>query len=90
MIVRVPPEEDPHIDLYDEDDFQMIVMDWEHKMGGDTFLDHYHSGGTNKPPSILINGLGNFELVLGNNETSAKLPLATYTVKQVTLQTRGP
>lgn len=83
--MRVPPEEDPHKDLYDEDDFQVIIMDWEHKMGGDTFLGHYHTGTSNKPPNILINGLGQFERVIGVNKTSVALPIATYPVKQVKL-----
>lgn len=83
MIVRVPPEDDPHKDLYDEDNFQVIIMDWEHKMGGDTFLGHYHSGMSNKPPNILINGLGQFKQVIDDNGTSVTLPVATYRVKQV-------
>lgn len=82
MIVRVPPEDDPHKDLYDEDNFQVIIMDWEHKMGGDTFLGHYHSGMSNKPPNILINGLGQFKQVIDDNGTSVTLPVATYRVKQ--------
>ena len=81
MIVRVTPEADHHKDLYDNDDFKVIITDWEHNMGGDTFLSHYHHGGSNKPPNILINGLGR---VIDVNGTSAEMPLATYTVKQVT------
>ncbi|XP_033225671.1 laccase-1 [Belonocnema kinseyi] len=82
MIVRVPPEEDYHKDLYDEDTFQVIITDWEHSMGGDTFLNHYHTGGSNKPPNILINGLGRYASNIDVNGTSALVPVATYTVKQ--------
>lgn len=87
MIVRVPPEEDHHKDLYDEDKFHVIITDWEHSMGGDTFLNHYHKGGSNKPPNILINGLGRYERNNDVNGTSAKVPVTTYTVKQVQSRT---
>lgn len=44
----------------------MIVTDWIHELSVGMFTDHHHSKGDNKPPTLLINGVGRFKIF---NET---------------------
>ncbi|XP_043252870.1 laccase-1-like [Colletes gigas] len=81
LIVRVPPGANWHNSLYDVDDHTIQVLDWTHRLGIDVFLNHYHAGGNNKPPNILINGLGRFAVTRGGNNVSAATPIATFVVK---------
>ncbi|XP_072946321.1 uncharacterized protein [Epargyreus clarus] len=68
LIIRKPKSQDPHGHLYDYDrsEHVMIVTDWIHELSVGMFTDHHHSRGDNKPPTLLINGVGRFRIF---NET---------------------
>lgn len=84
LIVRTPPKVNWHKDLYDIDEHIIQISDWTHKLGIDKFLNHHYAGGDNKPPNILINGLGRFTINRNGNNISAIMPTAIFTVKQNT------
>ncbi|XP_029167358.1 laccase-1-like isoform X1 [Nylanderia fulva] len=81
LIVRVPPKVDWHKDLYDYDEHTVVITDWIHELGVSKFLGHHHMDSPNKPPSILVNGLGRFATFEGKNETLADMPVSTFIVK---------
>ncbi|XP_011688158.1 PREDICTED: laccase-1-like isoform X2 [Wasmannia auropunctata] len=81
LIVRVPPKIDWHKDLYDHDEYTLVIADWIHELGLSKFLSHYHSDGHNKAPNLLINGLGRFNTIEDENETLADMPITTFVVK---------
>lgn len=83
LIVRTPPKANWHKDLYDIDEHIIQISDWTHELGIDKFLNHHYAGGDNKPPNILINGLGRFTINRNGNNISAIMPTAIFTVKQV-------
>ena len=84
MVVRQSAKRDLIKNLYDFDEHIMIISDWDHELGIDKFLGHYHGGRDNKPPNILINGLGRFtKRADDKHNTSATMPVAAYKVKQV-------
>ena len=62
LTVRVPRQEDPHAELYDEDlpEHGLLVWDWTHEPAASKFLAHHHAGADNKADSVLINGKGAF------------------------------
>lgn len=80
LIVRRTPKIDQLRNLYDYDEHVMIISDWDHEMGLTKFLGHYHSDGDNKPPNLIINGLGRF---LNYDKFLSNMPLATFNVKKV-------
>ncbi|XP_029042896.1 laccase-1-like isoform X2 [Osmia bicornis bicornis] len=93
LIVRVPPKINWHYDLYDIDQHTILLSDWTHELGIDKFLNHHHASGDNKPPNLLINGLGRFAVFRNKSETgngkdngnaSTMMPVATFTVKRNT------
>lgn len=86
LIVRVPPKIDWHRDLYDYDEYTLVIADWIHELGITKFLAHYHADGHNKAPNLLINGLGRFTAIKNENETLADMPLTTFVVKPVNFQ----
>ncbi|XP_013168843.1 PREDICTED: laccase-4-like [Papilio xuthus] len=81
LIIRKPRTVDPHGQLYDYDKSEhvMIVTDWIHELSVSMFVDHHHSIGDNKPPTLLINGVGRFRVF---NETSEPkyMKAATFNV----------
>ncbi|XP_059056219.1 uncharacterized protein LOC131850085 [Achroia grisella] len=85
FIVRKPKSQDPHKNLYDYDrsEHVMIVTDWIHELSVGMFTDHHHSKGDNKPPTLLINGVGRFKVF---NTTNTIKPIymraATFNVEQ--------
>ncbi|KAL4713687.1 hypothetical protein ACJJTC_004218 [Scirpophaga incertulas] len=84
FVVRKPKSQDPHGPLYDYDRSEhiMIVTDWIHELSVGMFTDHHHSVGDNKPPSLLINGVGRFNVF---NTTRAKplfMRAARFNVEQ--------
>ncbi|XP_070151439.1 uncharacterized protein [Polyergus mexicanus] len=81
LIVRVPPKVDWHKDLYDYDEHTLVVADWVHELGLTKFLAHHHADGDNKAPNLLINGLGRFISIEGENETLADMPISISLVK---------
>jgi len=83
LIVRVPAKINWHKDLYDFDEYTVVVADWIHELGLTKFLAHHHADGDNKAPNVLINGFGRFTAIKGENETLANMPLATFVVKPV-------
>ncbi|CAL7934818.1 unnamed protein product [Xylocopa violacea] len=84
LIVRVPPKKNWHDALYDIDEHTVLITDWTHQLGIDKFLSHHHAGGDNKPPNLLVNGLGRFAVYQNRrrNATSVVMPIATFTVKR--------
>ncbi|XP_076673352.1 uncharacterized protein LOC143371730 [Andrena cerasifolii] len=81
LIVRVPPRRNWHKDLYDVDQHTILILDWTHESGIDKFLNHYYAAGSNKPPNLLVNGLGRFTSVSNGNGASATMPIATFIVQ---------
>lgn len=81
MIFRIPKDQDIHGALYDFDlpSHTMVVLDWTHKTSLEKFMHHHHSDGSNKPDSLLVNGLGYFESKNGTNS----IPAARFRVQQV-------
>lgn len=82
LLVRVPPAMDWHKDLYDFDEFTLVVDDWVHELGDSMFLAHHHANGTNKALNLLINGMGRYT-IMKENETLAVMPVPTFDVKPV-------
>ncbi|KOB77131.1 Laccase 1 [Operophtera brumata] len=64
-------------------DHVMIVTDWIHELSVSMFSDHHHSRGDNKPPTLLINGVGRFRVF--NNDTARPkyMKAARFNVEQV-------
>ncbi|XP_076239494.1 uncharacterized protein LOC143182413 [Calliopsis andreniformis] len=91
LIVRVPPKMNRHRDLYDIDEHTVLILDWTHELGIDKFMAHHYAGGDNKPPNLLINGLGRFtterasfsspSTTTNDSSTVAAMPIATFNVK---------
>lgn len=86
LIVRVPSKVDWHKDLYDYDEHMLVVTDWIHELGLTKFLAHHHADGDNKAPNILINGLGRFIAIEGENQTLANMPIEMFVVKSVSFR----
>ncbi|XP_017757142.1 PREDICTED: laccase-4-like isoform X2 [Eufriesea mexicana] len=82
LIVRAPPKVNGHNHLYDIDEHTILISDWTHELGIDKFLSHHHADGNNKPPNLLINGLGRFMVDQNGKNVSAIMPIATFTVKR--------
>lgn len=87
LIVRVPDEENPHKHHYDFDlsEHVMVIIDWNSELGIEMFLAHHHNDGTNKSPTILINGLGRFKTFYGRANKPIYTPPARFKVKQVSI-----
>ncbi|KAI5644659.1 multicopper oxidase domain-containing protein [Phthorimaea operculella] len=87
LIIRKPKSQEPHARLYDYDrsDHVMIVTDWIHDLSLGMFTHHHHSWGDNKPPTLLINGVGRFAVF--DNATHTNKPVymksAVFNVEQV-------
>ncbi|XP_012552135.1 uncharacterized protein LOC100174976 isoform X1 [Bombyx mori] len=84
FIVRKPKSQDPHGHLYDYDrtDHVMIVTDWIHELSVGMFTDHHHSSGDNKPPTLLINGVGRFRVFNNDTEKPLYMKAARFNVEQ--------
>ncbi|XP_072384918.1 uncharacterized protein [Diabrotica undecimpunctata] len=86
LIVHVPEEADPHINLYDYDlsSHVMTIIDWVTQLGTEVLLAHLHNDGVNKPPTLLINGLGRYRQFENQSETGEPFFMATarFTVEQ--------
>lgn len=92
FIVRVPEEKDPHCDLYDYDltEHVMVISDWAHENGIEKFTAHHHNDGINKPETLLINGLGQFEAFPTKTNESIYIPSARFVVEQVIIALSSP
>lgn len=88
MVVRRQPKRDQLRNLYDYDEHYMVISDWDHEMGLDKFLAHYHGTGDNKPPNLLINGLGRFTDLPDRDGVAGVMPTAVFDVKPVRGYTR--
>ena len=84
MIVRQPRYDETHANLYDYDLEEHVIqlIDWIHESSAAKFQAHYHSNGTNKPDTILVNGMGRFRRFAFQNQT-LYTPLAEFHVQQV-------
>ncbi len=85
LIIRQPKSREIHSGLYDLDlpEHVIIITDWMHESGAVKFAAHYHSIGTNKPDTILVNGLRSSEF-RAKNGSSYFTPMASFEVTQVT------
>ncbi|KAI5644658.1 multicopper oxidase domain-containing protein [Phthorimaea operculella] len=67
-----------------EYEFIIIVTDWIHSLSLGMFTHHHHSWGDNKPPTLLINGVGRFAVF--DNATHTNKPVymksAVFNVEQ--------
>ena len=81
LIIKQAPKNNKLHGLYDFDNITIAMCDWTHKTANAKFLGHYHGSGDNKPPNLLINGLGRYS----NNQTRKlnNMPVATFVVKKV-------
>lgn len=84
FIVRQSKSQDPHSNLYDYDrsDHVMIVTDWIHELSVGVFTDHHHSTGDNKPPTLLINGVGRFKIFNNDTEKPLYMRAARFNVER--------
>lgn len=65
----------------------MLITDWVHDLSIDMFSDHHHSTGDNKPPTLLVNGVGRFRVFNETNSTKPKyMKTARFNVEQVNEQ----
>jgi len=62
LIVRNPPESNPHYGLYDEDlpEHVITISDWMHELSLERFPGRYRSKPGQIPDNFLINGRGNW------------------------------
>ncbi|XP_045506939.1 laccase-4-like isoform X1 [Colias croceus] len=79
FVIRKPKSQDPHRDLYDYDrsDHVMLITDWIHELSVGMFTDHHHSLGDNKPPTLLINGVGRFRYFNDTNKAAKPMYMKT-------------
>jgi hypothetical protein len=63
----------------------MIVTDWIHELSVGMFTDHHHSVGDNKPPTLLINGIGRFKF-FNDSSKPRFMKAARFNVDQVFLK----
>ncbi|KAJ8669572.1 hypothetical protein QAD02_000831 [Eretmocerus hayati] len=82
MIVRNSPEMDQLYDLYDKDEHILVISDWNHEIGIEKFLGHYHAGMNNKPDNILVNGLGRRKIEVGADSENHSVPMNVFEVTQ--------
>ncbi|GJQ77051.1 Mco1 [Trypoxylus dichotomus] len=87
LIIRTPEDTNQHIDLYDYDlsEHVIIIHDWTHENGLEKFLTFSHSSGNNKPDNILVNGKGRSAIFTADDGTTAQTPLARFVVDKVDL-----
>lgn len=70
---------DRHKRLYDYDEHLLIIQDWMHKTGTETFASHHHSIGNNKPIGILVNGKGRYyPLVVAPDQVTSTTLAPTF------------
>ncbi|XP_075986047.1 uncharacterized protein LOC142983100 [Anticarsia gemmatalis] len=84
LIIRKPKSQDHHGNIYDYDrsEHVMIVTDWIHDLAIGMFTDHHHSKGDNKPPTLLINGVGRFKVFNNDTEKPMYMRTARFNVEQ--------
>lgn len=84
LVIRQPKNKDVHAALYDYDlpEHVIITTDWIHESGAAKYASHFHSNGTNKPDTILVNGLKPTELQWQDGK-KYYTPVAHFDVKQV-------
>jgi L-ascorbate oxidase len=83
LIVRRAPKLNPLYNLYDYDEHFIIINDWNHKTGLNKFVSHYHAAGGNQPRSLLINGIGHFNMKARKKGDPVIMPASTFVVKRV-------
>lgn len=84
MIVRQPEVKETHASLYDHDLQEHVIqlIDWIHESSQARFQSHYQAGGSNKPNTILVNGMGQFKEFPLKDKT-LYTPVAKFNVEQV-------
>ncbi|XP_065208115.1 uncharacterized protein LOC135836952 [Planococcus citri] len=83
MIIRQPVSQETHAALYDYDLQEHVIqlIDWLHESSAAKFQSHYHSNGTNKPDTLLVNGKGQFRAFPFEKQIFYT-PLAKFDVQQ--------
>ena len=82
LVVRQYPKDNAHIDKYDYDlpEHIMVLNDWINDTSISKFASHHHNDGDNKPSSILINGKGVLFLSV-HNGAEYETPRALFRVR---------
>ena len=60
LIVKDPPSENPHHNLYDEDEHVIMLNDWMHEFSVERFPGRIRHGIGQTADNFLINGRGNW------------------------------
>ncbi|CAH2098222.1 unnamed protein product [Euphydryas editha] len=83
LIIRKPKSQDPYGNMYDYDKSEhvIIVTDWIHELSVGMFTDHHHAKGDNKPPTLLINGVGRFRF-FNDSSRPTYMQAARFDVEQ--------
>lgn len=61
----------------------MLVTDWLHETTVAKYTDHHHSTGDNKPPALLVNGVGRFKLFGNDTDEPFYMKTAQFDVEKV-------
>ncbi|CAG5118317.1 unnamed protein product, partial [Candidula unifasciata] len=76
LVIRLPPELDPHRHLYDYDlsEHSILLIDWGERTSAETFAFDFHGGSASSPTTVLVNGLG-------TSEKGPDMPFPVFKVK---------
>ncbi|CAG9122108.1 unnamed protein product [Plutella xylostella] len=67
---------------YDKSEHVMLVTDWLHETTVAKYTDHHHSTGDNKPPALLVNGVGRFKLFGNDTDEPFYMKTAQFDVEK--------
>ncbi|XP_011261145.1 laccase-1 [Camponotus floridanus] len=77
LIVRDPPQLNPHYGSYDEDRLEhvIIISDWMHELSLERLPGRYRTNSGQTPDNFLINGRGNWTDPSSGTSTNVLLPM---------------
>lgn len=84
LIIRSPPNKNPHANLYEYDNQHMALLDWENIYDVDAMIWEYQDKPMYVPNTILVNGLGRYKKFHRNNE-STFVPSTVFEVESVNI-----
>lgn len=61
----------------------MLINDWTDLESNAGFIKDYHAGSPSPANTILVNGLGRFHEIVGENGTRRYTPTTVFNVKKV-------
>ncbi|XP_018023905.1 laccase-10-like isoform X3 [Hyalella azteca] len=84
LVVRRPRSLEPHVELYDHDLPEHVIMvhDWMLLPTLEKFTLHHHSGADHYPDDLLVNGRGRFEKDGKSTPDSRKASYAEFHLKK--------